>query len=116
MTAAAAFTVPVTLTSRTVTGTDADGNDVYGTATSTVQGVFAPGGSVESTAAREQVVTQPTVYLPASVDVTAVDAVTVGGLMFEVDADPQRWDEQPNPWSGWVPPFPVVVPLRKVTG
>jgi hypothetical protein len=61
------------------------------------------------------VVTQPTVYLPAPAP-SAVDRVAVGGLVFEVDGDPEDWSAQPNPFGGWSPDLPVVVRLRRVTG
>lgn len=110
------FTVPIVLRGRTVTGRDTYGNDVRADTSTTVQGVYAPGGSSEVTGDRDTVTTQPTVYLPASVSLAAVDAVEIGGVTFEVDGEPQRWDLQPHPFGGSVPPFPIVAQLRKVTG
>lgn len=112
---APAFTQTVTLVTRTKTGVDSYGSDAYGTAEMTVPGVFAPGSSGEVVQGGDVVTTQPTVYLPAGTNVEAVDAVLVAGVKFEVDGDPQDWSTG-SPFTGWVPPFPVVVALRKVTG
>jgi hypothetical protein len=108
------FTVPITLAKRVVTSTDAYGNDVYTETTSTVQGVFAPGVSMENTQGEDQVVSQPTAYLPASVDPSAVDVLEVGGLRYQIDGEPQVWGA--HPFTGWRPPLPMIVPLRRVTG
>ena len=108
------FTSPVVIVTRTVTGEDSDGNDVYGTSDVTVQGVIAPGQSLERTNGQDLVVTQPTAYLPAGVEVTAIDALELAGVRYEVDGDPQVWPA--HPFTGWRPPLPVVVPLRRVTG
>lgn len=107
------FTVPITVVTRTVSSRDAYGNDVSTTSTVVVDGVFAPGGSVERLAGGDTVTTQPTVYLPSPAP-KAVDAVTVAGVTYEVDGQPQTWPA--HPFTGWVPDLPVVVPLRRVTG
>lgn len=107
-------TVTVTLITRTVTGRDADGNDVYGETSLSVPAVFAPGGSSELVQGQDTVIYKPTVYLPAGTDVTAVDALEIGGQPFEVDGQPQDWSAG-SP-TGWVPDFPIVVQLERVTG
>lgn len=107
------FTVPVTLVTRTLSGRDNDGNDRYITVNTTIAGVFAPGGSTESTDGGDTVITQPTVYLPLPAP-TAVDEVLVNGATFEVDGDPSVWPA--NPYTGHQPDYPVVVRLRKVNG
>lgn len=108
------FTQTLTLRTRTVTGTDSDGNDVYGSSDTSVKGVIGPGPSSELTSGQDMVTTQPTAYLPATVDPTAVDAILDGTVVYEVDGEPQIWPA--NPFGGWRPPLPVVVPLRRVTG
>lgn len=105
-----------TLITRTVTGKDGDGNDVYGETTSTVQGAFAPGGSAEypqgaGSSGGDQVVTQPTLYLPGGTVLGAVDAVEINGTRYEVDGDPLVWT---SPFTGRQ--AGVQVPLKKVTG
>lgn len=110
------FGPQITLVTRTVTGQDADGNDVYGETTTTVQGVFAPGGSAEyppgtGSSGGDQVISQPTVYLPLGTSLAAVDAVEVGGVRYEVDGDPLVWASPSGSKLGG-----VQVPLRKVTG
>jgi hypothetical protein len=114
------FTVPVTLVTRAVTGQDNDGNDVYGQTTSIVAGVFAPGdangtAANEARDARETVVIGAACYLPAPPP-TAVDAVIINGDAYEVDGNPVDWSVQPHPFTGWIPEFPVVVRLKRVTG
>jgi hypothetical protein len=108
------FTVPVTLTGRTVSGRDAFGNDVYTTIQTTLDGVFAPGPSVEQVQGRDVVTTQPTVYLPTGTDASAVDSLTIDGLAYEIDGEPNVWP--PNPFTGWQPAYSVEVKLRRVTG
>jgi len=113
------FLVPITILTRVVSEQQDDyGNDVdesVSTPTDHVEGVFAPGGSVEDTTSREQVITNPTVFLPASVDVTAVDAVQVHGRVYEVEGEPAAWTDK-HPFTGWIPDLPVVVTLRRVEG
>jgi len=101
----------VTLVGRTVSGQDAYGNDVYTEVQSTVPGVFAPGGSTEQVQGQDMVISQPTVYLPAGTDVTAVDAVIVGSVRYDVDGAPSDWR---SPFTGWQ--AGVQVRLKSVTG
>lgn len=108
------FTVPVVLKGRTVSGQDAFGNDVYSVTEETTDGIFAPGGSVEQVQGQDVVITQPTVYLRTGTSVAAVDAVTVGGLDYEVSGEPAAWP--PNPFTGRQPEFSVEVRLRRTTG
>lgn len=108
------FGVQITLVTRTKTGTDAYGDDVMGETDTTVTGVFIPGMSSEIIAGGDVVTTQPTVHLPDTVDPTAFDAIEVSGVRYEVDGEPQTWPQ--HPMTGWRPAFPVVVPLRRVTG
>ena len=110
------FTQPVTLLTRSAGDVDSYGNDVLTATQSVVNGVVAPGGSTETLTGGDQVVTQPTAYLPAGVDVTAIDALTANGVTYEVDGDVQDWTSSPNPFTGWLPELPVVVRLKRVTG
>ncbi|MGZ6806389.1 MAG: hypothetical protein ACXVGG_07115 [Mycobacteriaceae bacterium] len=103
------FGQTVTLVKRVKSGQDAFGNDVYSTTTVAVSGAFAPGGSSEQLQGQDVVITQPTVYLPAGTDVSAVDAIDVAGQRFEVDGSPNDWQ---NPFTGWRPG--VEVKLRRV--
>jgi hypothetical protein len=105
------FGQPVLLSKRVRSGVDGLGNDVFTTVDSVVVGAFNPGGSSEFTDGRATVVTQPTVYLPSGTDVSAIDFVTVGGVVFEVDATPLVWV---NPFTGWAPG--IEVRLKGVTG
>lgn len=102
---------PITVVTRTRSGVDAFGNDIFTTTTTTVSGVFAPGGSVENVQGEDVIVTQPRAFLPAGTDVTAIDAVEVGGISYEVDGDPNVWA---NPFTGAQPGIQLA--LRRVTG
>lgn len=99
---------------RAVTGQDVYGNDVYTDTTVSVDGVFAPGGSSESTQAGDRVTWQPTLYLPAPAP-AVVDEVTVNGVLYQVDGRPDDWSAG-SPYSDWLPDFPVVVHLKAMTG
>jgi hypothetical protein len=103
---------PITLINRSVTGVSPLGNDALGTAVTTVVlGGFAPGGSTELVQGQDQIITQPTVYLPAGTNVTAIDRIVVAGQTFEVDGSPNPYC---NPFTGWR--TPVEVKLKVVTG
>lgn len=104
----------VTVITRTVTGQDDYGDDIYGETTTAVDGVFAPGGSSELVQGQDTVVYKPTVYLPAGTAVSPVDAVEINGQRYTVDGQPNDWSGL-SP-SGWVPDFPIVVQLERVTG
>lgn len=102
----------VTLLTRSKSGVDADGNDVYTSASTTVAGcAFDPGGSLEVVQGRDTVTTTPTVYLPPGTAAHSVDAVTVRGVTYEVDGSP---NSPTSPFTGWAPG--VVVKLKAVTG
>lgn len=101
----------ITLHTRTVTGRDSAGADVYGSSDSTVVGAFAPAGSVEVVQGQDTVTTSPSVYLPSGTVVNAVDQVTVRGVTYDVAGDPQDWR---HPWTGWQ--AGIVVRLQAVTG
>jgi len=106
------FAQPVTWVSRAVSGQDAYGNDTRAPTLVQTSAVFAPGGSVELTAAANQVTTQPTLYgVDVDLPVKATDQFIVGAITFEVDGDPQLLA---SPFTGWQPG--QVVALREVTG
>jgi hypothetical protein len=105
------FGQTVTLVKRVKGGPDDFGNDTWTTTMTDVRGAFAPGSSVEQIQGQDIVVTQPTVYLPPGTDATAIDAVQVDGLQYEIDGDPRNWV---NPFTGWR--AGVEVPLRRATG
>lgn len=114
------FTTPITLIRRSVVGTDELGVNIYSETPTVVHGIFAPSSgssgtssTSESTDARDQITSQPTVFLP-DVDLTAIDRVEVLGLSYEVDGEPLNWPA--NPVSGWRPELPLEVSLRRVTG
>lgn len=114
MTATFGFTC--TFITRTITGTDADGNDVYGNTSVLVPGcMFAPGVTSEILGSQDTVIDQPTVYAPTGTPVNSLSAVTVPGYgTFEVDGSPDQWP--PHPRTGWQPSNSVVVKLKAVTG
>lgn len=102
---------PITIVTRTRSGVDAFGNDVFTTSTATVAGVFAPAGSVDNVQGEDVIVTQPRVFLPAGTTVTGIDAVEVDGVTYEVDGDPNVWV---NPFTGVAPGIQLA--LRRVAG
>lgn len=106
-----AFAQTVTLITRTVTGQDAYGNDIYGETSTTATAAFNPGTSAEVVQGQDLVTIQPSLYLPPEVDPQPVDAVEVGGQRFEVDGDTNVWQ---SPFTGWQPGN--VLKLRRVTG
>lgn len=101
----------VELVVRTKGPPDVLGNDTWTTITKTVRGAFAPRGSVEQVQGQDTITTQPTVYLPADTVLTALDAVTVGDVTYEVDGAPNLWV---NPFTGHR--FGIEVRLKDVTG
>jgi hypothetical protein len=108
------FTFPETFTihTRGVTGTDSDGNDVYGDTDTTTTGAFAPAGSTELVQGQNTVLTHPTIYLDDGAPVpSSTDQVTVRGVRYDIDGQPQVFH---NPFTGYEPG--AVVKLLKVTG
>jgi hypothetical protein len=101
----------VELVTRTKGPPDALGNDTWTAITTTARGAFAPAGSVEQVQGQDTVTTQPKVYLPPDTKLTAVDAVTVDGVTYEVDGVPELWV---NPFTGHR--FGIEVRLKDVTG
>lgn len=107
------FGITVTLITRTPTGQDALGNDVFTDTTVDVANCFFdPGGSVELVQGQDMVTTKPTLYLPdEALTVGPFDQVVVDGVKYEVDGTPNY---PVNPWTGWAPC--IVAHLKVVTG
>jgi hypothetical protein len=103
--------ITVTLVRRIKGAPDALGNDTFTTSAGTARGVFAPGASVEQIQGQDTVTSQPIVYLEATADVRAIDAVVIAGITYEVDGVPNVWT---SPWTGWSPG--IEVRLRTVSG
>lgn len=72
---------------------------------------FDPGGSYEPFyTGREKVITQPTLYAPYSLTVSAQDRIIIRGKTYEVAGDPAYWETPSGKEIG------VTVPLKKVDG
>ncbi len=107
------FGETVTLITRTVTGQDARGRDVYTDTTTTIAGcAFAPAGSIERVQGQDMVTTTPTVYLPDGTAAPNASAkVQVRGRTYDIDGEPQVFV---NPFTGSTPG--PVLRLKAVTG
>lgn len=95
-----AFGETVTLITRTVTGRDADGNDVKGTVETPWPGtVFAPAGSTEQLAGQDMVTaTAAFIWVDDVPDIDAYDAIRrPNGDTYEVAGTPPDF---PSPFSG----------------
>lgn len=103
----------VTLITRTVSGKDALGNDVFATTQTAVPRCgFDPGHSVEDVQGRDMIVTRPRLLLPHGAPVpAAIDAVIVNGVTYEVDGSP---NVVRNPFTGWT--AGTVINLKAVSG
>jgi len=107
-----AFGETVTLHRRSVTGQDADGNDVYGDASSTLTGVPVwPRSATELVQGQDTLITGLSALLPADTDVSGVDKVTVYGDDYDIDGEPGHYR---SPFTNLDPG--VLVNLTKVTG
>lgn len=106
------FGETVTLRTRTVTGHDGDGNDVYGSTSSTVPNVPVwPRNSSELVQGQDTLIVGLWVLLPPGTDVSAVDVVTVYGKDYSVDGEPGLYR---SPFTGT--DAGVQVALTRVTG
>lgn len=104
------FGETVTLITRTVTGQDGDGNDVYGSTPTTLTNVPVwPAGASELVQGQDTAITGLYALLPPGVDVSTVDAVSVYGDTYEVDGQPGRYA---SPFTGLNPG--VLVHLTEV--
>lgn len=94
----------VVLHSRTVTGQDADGNDVYGDTDTTLTNVPVwPRNSSELVQGQDTLIVGLSCIVPSSVDPTGVDAVTVDGKRYQIDGEPGDFTQSPLTGSalGW---------------
>lgn len=106
------FGETVTLHTRTVTGQDADGNDVYGDVTTVLTNVPVwPASATELVQGQDTILTGLYALLPAGTDASAVDRVTVYGDDYEIDGQPERFR---NAFTGSDPG--VQVHLTRVEG
>ena len=107
-----AFPETFTIITRTVTGQDNDGGDVYGPVEVPVKGAFAPQGSTELIQGQTMVLTHDTVYLEVgSPTPKPTDQIRRGTVVYDIDGTPRTYQ---NPFTGFVP-GPVLALLR-VTG
>lgn len=104
----------LTILSRTVSGQDGDGNDVYSTVEVAAKGAFAPQGTVELVQGQATVLTHDTVYLDEGSPVPdPQDRVRreSTGVVYDVDGTPRTYV---NPFTGHNPG--AVLALLEVTG
>lgn len=103
----------VVLLIRGVTGVDGYGNDVYGWARTDVTGcvIWPRTTGAELVQGQDTVFKGLAVLMPPGTDVTAVDAVEVAGLEYQVAGDPARWV---SPFTGTDPG--VQLSLLRVEG
>lgn len=107
-----AFAITVTMITRTKTGIDRDGNDVYTPVSASLPGcAFDPGGSTELVQGQDMVITTPTLFAPAGTVVNPQAAFLIGGDKYEVDGSPNAYN---SPLTGWAPG--VAIKLKRVTG
>lgn len=104
----------VTFYTRTKSGLDGKGNDVYTTAPTDVAGCAVwPTGSTEQLQGQDTVAADLTVMVPAGapVTVTAISKATVRGVDYEVTGTPGDWR---SPFTRRRPGFEVR--LTRITG
>jgi len=113
----APFTQQVTLVTRTVSGQDAYGNDVFTETSTVVDGCVVWPRDGNGTSGNEQVqgkdmvIVGLSLLLPAGTVVTATDRIVVNGLSYEVTGEPGHFS---SPFTGLDPG--VLVGLTRVTG
>jgi hypothetical protein len=106
------YGVTVTLVKRTLSGQDANGNDVYSEKSYQVPNtVFVPAGASENLVFTDQTNTTETFYMPWGTDVNPYDAIIFQGVEYEVQGVPSLWV---SPFSGR--PSPVRVNAIKISG
>lgn len=106
------FGQTVTLHTRGVTGTDADGNDVYGDTPTTLTNVPVwPRSATELVQGQDTLITGLSALLPAGTSVAGVDKVTVYGDDYDIDGEPGVFR---SPFTNLDPG--VLVNLTRVTG
>lgn len=106
------FPEVASILTRGVTGTDGDGNDVYGTTETLTSGAFAPEGSTELVQGQATVISNPTFYLSDGAPIPdADDQLRVRGVVYNIDGQPAQYQ---NPYTGSAPG--AVLRLNRVTG
>lgn len=108
------FAETFTILSRTVTGQDADGNDVYTDAEVSTTGAFAPTGSSELVQGQNTVIENDTIYLaPGAPTPKPTDQIRreLTGDTYDIDGKPAVYL---NPFTGDQPG--AVLRLERVTG
>ena len=106
------FGETVVLHTRTRTGEDAYGNDVFTTTDTTLEKVPVwPAGATELVQGQDTTITGLYALLPADTNVEAIDYVTVYGDDYEVDGEPGRFA---SPFTGLNPG--VQVHLTRIAG
>jgi hypothetical protein len=78
------------IVTRSVTGQDGDGNDVYGTVEVSTSGAFAPEGSIELVQGQATVISRPTVYLSLGAP-TPTAATACGSAASCTRSTASRW-------------------------
>lgn len=106
------FGETVVLHTRTRSGRDALGNDVFTKTDATLTNVPVwPAGAAELVQGEDVTITGLYALLPAGTDVSAIDSVTVYGEDYEVDGQPARFA---SPFTGLNPG--AQVHLTKIGG
>ena len=103
----------VTFISRSVTGTDEYGNDVYGEVTHVVGGCgISPGNSSEDIQGTASVLSDVILHAPLSAQIGLFDAVILpDGRRYRLTGTPNTWQ---SPFTG-TKSF-IEIPLQVVTG
>jgi hypothetical protein len=99
------YSQTIILVRRELSGQDEYSNDVYtDTEHSLDYCVVQPSSSSEVTQWTEQVSTDITVFVPYGTVVTALDALLIDGIKYEIQGDPQSWR---SPFSGNTSPMQI---------
>jgi hypothetical protein len=106
------FPESASIVTRTVTGQDSDGNDVYTPVETATSGAFAPAGSTELIQGRNLVIEDDTFYLSDGAPVPrATDQLRVRGVLYAIKGSPEKYH---NPHTGTEPG--AELRLERVTG
>jgi hypothetical protein len=108
----ALFGVTIGVLTRTVTGQDADGNDVYGDVETPVRGcVVYLASSTERIQGQDLVIDDLVLQAPPGTALTPLDRVRYAGVIYEVYGKPFAWSSALTGAKGR-----VEARLRRVTG
>jgi len=93
-------------------GKDRHGDSLPGDPSeTTVSGASVqPASTQEELDSRDTVIAQWVCFMPPGTDITATDQVRFRGDLYDVDGDPQPWDDELGR------PHHIEVQLRRVTG